>query len=195
MVIDGLRLFLLSGLVLHKAVWEVLKRAGQKQSAPGGGNSKAGDPMLALTKAVKIGILLGILAQTVSPVILPLAADPTGLRVAGAALFAAGLALAIVARFQLGRQWSDIEVGSVSRDHSVIDTGVYGLIRHPIYTGDLMLLAGLELALNSWLVLAVAALAAAVFWKSGKEERKLAAELPGYREYQLRTKKFIPFVV
>lgn len=151
--------------------------------------------MLAVTKAAKIAILLGMLVQTVTPTVLPVSDDPAALRAAGTALFAAGLTLAIVARFQLGRQWSDIEVGSVSREHKVIDQGVYGLIRHPIYTGDLLLLTGLQLALNSWLVLGVAALAAAVFWKSGKEERKLAAELPGYREYQLRTKRFIPFVV
>jgi protein-S-isoprenylcysteine O-methyltransferase Ste14 len=191
MVIDSLRLFLLFGLLLHKAVWEAMKFGQQRQAS----SSEPTSPMVALTKAIKIAILLGILLQTVCPEILPISPDPHVLVQVGTALFTIGLTLAIVARIQLGRQWSDIEVGSVAADHAIIDRGVYGLIRHPIYSGDLIMLTGLELALNSWLVLGVAVLMAAVYWKAGKEERKLADQLPGYRQYQERTKRFVPFVV
>jgi protein-S-isoprenylcysteine O-methyltransferase Ste14 len=58
-----------------------------------------------------------------------------------------------------------------------------------------MLLAGLELSLNSWLALAIGLLAPAVLWMAVREERMLAASLPGYKAYCARTKRFIPFVV
>lgn len=191
MTFDLLRIYLLAGLVAHKAVWEVLKSVNRKQPA----RQASPSPWLTAVKGLKVAILVAILLQTLAPEILPIAADPQPLRFTGGFLFSAGLLLAVAARIQLGRQWSDIEIGSVAPDHKVIDRGIYGLIRHPIYTGDLLLLTGLELALNSWLVLGVAALAAAVFWKAGKEEQKLAAQLPGYREYQARTKRFVPYVV
>jgi len=193
MVLDPFRLFLLLGLVAHKGVWEVLKR---RQSAP----RPSPTPALVLIKLVliklaKIAILAGLCVQTVVPEVLPILSDPTTLRLAGGLLFATGLALAITARFQLGRQWSDIESSSVGADHKIIEYGVYRFIRHPIYTGDVLLIAGLELALNSWLVLAVIPLALGVFLKARSEEQELAHRLSGYHEYQSRTKRFLPFVI
>jgi protein-S-isoprenylcysteine O-methyltransferase Ste14 len=180
-----LRVYLLAGLVLHKVVWEVLKtrRPARRVSAA-----------MSLVKAAKIGMLIGIVVQTLAPEVLPISSEPAALRWTGLLLYTAGLALAITARIQLGRNWSDIETGSIARDHTIVDRGVYAIIRHPIYTGDLLLLAGLEMALNSWLVLAVAALALVVSWKAGKEEEHLASRIPAYRKYQSRTKRFIPFV-
>ncbi len=81
------------------------------------------------------------------------------------------------------------------REQAVVSNGPYRLIRHPIYVGDLMLLFGLELALNSWLVLGVLLLAPIVLRQAVQEEKKLALALPGYQEYCANTKRFIPFVV
>jgi protein-S-isoprenylcysteine O-methyltransferase Ste14 len=188
MVLDPLRLFLLLGLVLHKGVWEVLKR---RQTTPRPSPTRA----VVLIKLAKITMLVGLCAQTVLPEILPILSDPATLRLVGGLLFAAGLAVAVTARFQLGNQWSDIECSSVAADHKIIEGGVYRFIRHPIYTGDVLLIAGLELALNSWLVLAVIPLALAVFFKAKSEEQELAHRLSGYPEYQSRTKRFLPFVI
>jgi protein-S-isoprenylcysteine O-methyltransferase Ste14 len=191
MVLDPLRLFLLLGLVLHKGVWEVLKRRDHLQSMP---RSRL-TPAVAVIKLAKIAILAGLCVQTVLPEVLPILSEPMTLRLAGALIFAAGLAVAITARFQLGRQWSDIECSSVAADHKIIEYGVYRFIRHPIYTGDVLLIAGLELALNSWLVVAVIPLALAVFVKAKSEEEELAQQLSGYHEYQSRTKRFLPFLI
>ena len=191
MVLDPLRLFLLLGLVLHKGVWEVLKRRDHLQSMPRSRLTSA----VAVIKLVKIAILAGLCVQTVLPEVLPILSEPTTLRLAGSLIFAAGLAVAITARCQLGRQWSDIESSSVAADHKIIEHGVYHFIRHPIYTGDVLLIAGLELALNSWLVLGVIPLASAVFFKAKSEEEALAHQLSGYHEYQSRTKRFLPFLI
>jgi protein-S-isoprenylcysteine O-methyltransferase Ste14 len=80
-------------------------------------------------------------------------------------------------------------------EHSLVQHGLYRYVRHPIYTGDLLMLAGLQLALNSWLVLAVALAAVVVVRQSRVEEAMLARHMPGYPVYRARTKRFIPFVV
>jgi protein-S-isoprenylcysteine O-methyltransferase Ste14 len=102
--------------------------------------------------------------------------------------------MAIVARCQLGRNWSDIEKSRVKGDHALVAHGIYRWVRHPIYAGDLLLLAGLQLALNSWVVLAVLPLALYVRQKAAGEERDLAKTLAGYDDYCRRTARFLPFL-
>jgi protein-S-isoprenylcysteine O-methyltransferase Ste14 len=187
-----LRVYLLTGLLLHKLVWEILKRRQDSKTA----ERRPPQPVsLVLVKAVKIAILFGIMAQTVLPEILPITDDPFALRIVGVLLYTSGLLMAVLSRLHLGSNWSDIESGTVLQRQSVVSKGIYGYVRHPIYVGDLLLLAGLELSLNSWLVLAVIVLSPVVLWKAVREENMLINELPGYRIYCSQTKRFIPFIV
>jgi protein-S-isoprenylcysteine O-methyltransferase Ste14 len=189
MEISLLRFYLLAGLVAHKAVWEWLKR-GQPPAA-----RQAHSPFETAVKAVKMGILGGLLAQTMLPTALPIVADAGLLQVAGAAIYTAGLATAILGRLQLGTNWADIEAAQVFGEQTLVASGVYRYIRHPIYSGDLLLLLGFELALNSWLVVGMAAITPVVVRQALREEHMLAGRLPGYTAYQTRTKRFIPLVV
>ncbi len=186
-----LRIYLLGGLLVHKAVWEVLKRRQTIEFAKPGRSSLK----VQAVKAVKIAILLAIAVQTLLPDVLPLTSDPLVLRIAGTLIYSAGLLIAIRGRTELGGNWSDIEVARVLNKQRVVSNGPYRLIRHPIYVGDLMLLLGLELALNSYLVLGVLLLAPIVLRQAVEEEKKLARALPGYEAYCANTKRFIPFVV
>jgi protein-S-isoprenylcysteine O-methyltransferase Ste14 len=77
----------------------------------------------------------------------------------------------------------------------VVSKGLYRFIRHPIYVGDLLLLIGLELSLNSWLVLGVILLLPVVIRQAVSEEKMLMRSLPGYETYCARTKRFIPFLI
>lgn len=186
-----LRACLLAGLIAHKVLWEVMKRrqpgATVSESAP--------STSVRLAKLVKLAILLGILAQTLVPDVLPILENAFLLRLVGTLVYTLGLGLAMIARVQLGENWSDIEEGRVQQEHAVKSNGVYRYIKHPIYVGDLLLLVGLELALNSWLVLGVLLMAPFVLAQAIREERKLVRSLPGYADYASRTKRFIPFVV
>ena len=92
----------------------------------------------------------------------------------------------------MGRDRTQAPVGS-SQPH-VVDRGLYRFIRHPIYAGDLLLLAGLELSLNSWLVVGVALLTPVVMWKAMQEEKGLMTSVNGYAEYAQRTRRFVPWV-
>jgi protein-S-isoprenylcysteine O-methyltransferase Ste14 len=149
-----------------------------------------------LVKSVKVGILLAIVAQTLTPWdVLPLLADPGSLRAAGLILFTAGLAIALLGRLQLGSNWADIETAQVLTKQQVVCRGLYRYIRHPIYSGDLLLLFGLQMALNSWGILLVAAMAPVVLMQAVREESLLRESLPGYGEYCRTTKRFVPFVI
>jgi protein-S-isoprenylcysteine O-methyltransferase Ste14 len=187
-VIDALRLVLFAGLILHKVVWEFMKRR-TKQEAP----ARAPTRWLRAIKAVKLTVLAGIVAQTLAPEILPLSNTPSAVQFAGLFLYLVGLSIALTGRLQLGDNWLDIESASVKREQLVVSAGVYRFIRHPIYTGDLLLLIGLELALNSWLVVLALLLVPVVLRQAIREERMLAATLPGYEAYCRATKRFIPF--
>lgn len=187
-----LRIYLLAGLIAHKAIWERLKRRPGSGPAP-----KADAPLRTrLIKLVKIAVLAGIVVQTLTPFYwLPLAADATLPAVIGTIIYSGGLALALAGRLQLGNNWSDIESAKVLSHQAVVSRGVYRYLRHPIYVGDLLLLFGLELALNSWLVLGVAVLTPVVLARAIHEEELLKTRLAGYREYCRTSKRFIPFVV
>jgi protein-S-isoprenylcysteine O-methyltransferase Ste14 len=187
-----LRIYLLLGLVAHKVIWEMMKREpGAAQAAKEAPKSW----IATLAKATKIVILIGISVQTLLPDVLPISSAPFTLRLVGAGVYTAGLVIAILGRISLGRNWADIEHGQVLGNQVVVSKGLYSWVRHPIYVGDLLLLAGLELSLNSWLVLGVALLAPVVLMQAVREEKLLATKLPGYEMYCAQTKRFIPFVV
>jgi protein-S-isoprenylcysteine O-methyltransferase Ste14 len=185
-----LQIYLFSGLVLHKVIWEVLRLRSDLPTKAATGSAR-----LTVVKLVKITIFIGILIQIWLPDFLPISIDASVIRPTGIALFTLGLMTAIAARIQLGNNWSNIESAKVLADHAVVDKGIYGYVRHPIYTGDLLLLIGLELALNSWFVIGALALCPVVMWKAIKEEKMLLRKLTGYVEYHQRTKRFIPFLI
>ncbi len=187
-----LKVYLLAGLVLHKVLWETMKRRQHQHPSP-----HVPLPLKTrLVKFIKLLILAAIIGQTVLPLdLLPISGDPVMIRMAGVFIFTLGLLTAIAARIQLGSNWSDIEEGKIADRHAVVSSGIYGYIRHPIYTGDILLLLGLELCLNSWLVLGLVLLVPVVARQAIREERKLVTALPDYAEYIRRTRRFIPFLV
>jgi protein-S-isoprenylcysteine O-methyltransferase Ste14 len=186
----ALRLCLFSGLALHKLVWEILKarnRPIQKSRV----TRKTG--FLKLIKLAKICALAFLLVQTLFLNFLPIMDNSALLRAAGVVIFTLGLAVAILGRVNLGKSWIDMEDYQNLPCHSLVTHGIHRFIRHPIYAGDFMLILGLELALNSWFVLAVLPLSLVIIKQSIVEEAFLVKVFPGYEAYRARTKKFIPF--
>jgi protein-S-isoprenylcysteine O-methyltransferase Ste14 len=114
---------------------------------------------------------------------------------AGIALMWAGLVLRVWAVRTLGRFFT-VEV-SVESDQSLVDTGPYARLRHPSYSGLLVVYLGLGLALDSYLSVAAAVLLplAAIVNRIRHEERLLVSELGRpYREYTERTDRLVPGV-
>ncbi len=179
----ALRAVLLAGMLAHKALWEKLK-SGRRRAKP--------RPAIAL---FKIAFLAGLLLQTLLPPVLPISEDPRWLQIVGLALYLLGLAVAMIGRNQLGENWSDIENRDDPIDRKLVEHGIYRFVRHPIYAGDLLLILGLELVLNSWLVLGMLALTPTVIFMALQEEARLKDALPGYPDYCQRTWRFVPFIV
>lgn len=75
------------------------------------------------------------------------------------------------------------------RGHRVVDSGPYGYVRHPGYTGIILFNIASPVALGSWLALIPAAIAALLFiLRTALEDRTLRAELEGYQEYAGRVR-------
>jgi len=83
-------------------------------------------------------------------------------------------------------------------DQPVIQSGAYRWVRHPSYTGGMLMYTGTGLALTNWLsvLLVTAPALAAYVYRVRVEERALLVSLgPRYEEYMRRTKRFLPFLI
>lgn len=82
----------------------------------------------------------------------------------------------------------------VEEGQPVVSTGPYAYVRHPMYSGALLLLAAMPLALGSWLsVLLVVPFFPVLVWRILDEEDFLRKNLPGYAEYMRRVRyRLIP---
>ncbi len=84
----------------------------------------------------------------------------------------------------------------VADNQRVISTGPYAVVRHPMYASALLYLAGTPLALGSfWGLLALAVMIPFLIWRLYDEERFLALNLEGYKEYQKKVRhRLIPLI-
>jgi protein-S-isoprenylcysteine O-methyltransferase Ste14 len=110
----------------------------------------------------------------------------------GVGLTALGVALAIWARAILGRNWSDKVVLKV--DHELIRRGPYRYLRHPIYTGVLLAVAGTALAVGKWSgIIALLLLGTTYSLKAMREEELLATNFgEAFADYKKQTGFFLP---
>jgi protein-S-isoprenylcysteine O-methyltransferase Ste14 len=112
-----------------------------------------------------------------------------------AGLIAVGFIICWWARIYLGRLWS----GSVTKkkDHRIVVTGPYALVRHPIYTGILLAVLATMAAKGTLYEVAGAAIITVGIWmKARLEEKFLRKELgvEAYDAYTRRVPMFVPFL-
>lgn len=116
------------------------------------------------------------------------------LGVLGLVLCAAGVAIAIWARVNLGRNWG--MPMSLREGHELVTTGPYRWVRHPIYSGFLLVMLGSAFTDGAfWLVILI--ISAGYFIYSAKaEEKTMMEQFPDqYPAYMKRTKMLVPWVV
>jgi protein-S-isoprenylcysteine O-methyltransferase Ste14 len=118
---------------------------------------------------------------------------PAGCRTAGPVVALAGVALLLAGIIRLGPGLTPLPYPK--DDATFIDSGAFALVRHPMYAGGILLALGWALWVCSWLTLAyVLLLFVFLDLKSRREETWLAERFPGYRGYQERVRRLIPFL-
>jgi protein-S-isoprenylcysteine O-methyltransferase Ste14 len=121
---------------------------------------------------------------------------PTGMRATavGYGLLAAGMLFALWARVFLGRNWSSNV--TLKQNHTLVRSGPYRIVRHPIYTGLLVALLGTAIALGP-LRCFLGVVLAAIAWKykSVTEEAFMVQQFGDqYRVYQTEVKGLVPYI-
>ncbi len=106
-----------------------------------------------------------------------------------------GIAFAIWARFYIGRNWSGRV--TIKKDHELIRSGPYAIVRHPIYAGFLVALAGTTIAIGEIrAVLALAIIAIGLHFKARTEEKFMREQFgEEYARYERAVKSLIPGVL
>jgi protein-S-isoprenylcysteine O-methyltransferase Ste14 len=117
------------------------------------------------------------------------------LRLMGDVITFVGLVIALWARFALGANWS----GTITfkEGHELIERGPYRFVRHPMYTGLLLMILGTAVALGSLSGLLALLLGFTGMWRKLKrEEALLTKHFPdAYPRYMSRTKALVPFLL
>lgn len=105
---------------------------------------------------------------------------------------AAGLALSIWARRALGRNWSGTV--AVKEDHELIQSGPYAWVRHPIYSGILLMILGTGLASGRAHALLAFPIAVSALWLRSRAEERWMGEVFGerYAAYRRKSWALIP---
>jgi protein-S-isoprenylcysteine O-methyltransferase Ste14 len=118
---------------------------------------------------------------------------PSSVSFAGDALVAFGFLIVFLVYKENTYASATIEVAP---EQKVISTGLYKLVRHPMYMGAFFLLVGMPLSLGSlWGLLAIALMMPALIWRLLSEEKFLVKNLPGYAEYQNTVRhRLVPFI-
>ncbi len=112
---------------------------------------------------------------------------PLPLQILGAALVGLGMVLAWETFRQNSFAAPQVRV-QAERGQTVIDTGLYSYIRHPMYAGGLLYFLGAPLVMGSlWGLVGSAALILGLAVRALGEEAVLRADLPGYADYMRKT--------
>jgi protein-S-isoprenylcysteine O-methyltransferase Ste14 len=118
---------------------------------------------------------------------------PASVSLIGDVLVATGLGVAMLVIIQNSYAAANI---TVETGQQLVSTGLYGLVRHPMYTGNVILMVGVPLALGSyWGLIFVPPGLVVLALRIRDEEGLLEQELSGYREYEQQVHyRLVPYV-
>jgi protein-S-isoprenylcysteine O-methyltransferase Ste14 len=107
---------------------------------------------------------------------------------------ACGATVAIWARFTIGTNWSGVV--TLKEDHELVQAGPYRFVRHPIYSGILLMGLGTQIVYAEAFGFELLLFVSAVFaYKLRIEEDLMTEQFPSqYKEYRRHVKAIIPFL-
>jgi protein-S-isoprenylcysteine O-methyltransferase Ste14 len=180
-------MFAVLGWAVLSLYWE---RAAKKAAAAKSSESRASRALHLF--AVTLGLLLEFAPLRGLGRWLPASSL---IMIAGLAVEATGLFLALWSRRHLGRNWSG-EI-SIKIDHQLIRSGPYKLLRHPIYTGVLTMYAGVAIVTGEWLAIIGLALVVLAYGRKIRlEEANLDVAFGAdYAAYRRQTWALLPWLI
>jgi protein-S-isoprenylcysteine O-methyltransferase Ste14 len=118
---------------------------------------------------------------------------PAAVSLVGDVLVVAGLVIGLLVVAQNSYAAATIQVEA---DQELATRGLYSLVRHPMYAGNVLLMVGIPLALGSyWALLLVAPIVVVLIFRILDEEKMLVHELAGYPEYTHQVRyRLLPYV-
>jgi protein-S-isoprenylcysteine O-methyltransferase Ste14 len=178
-------------LQLTLAGWAVLELGLRVRERVQGKGGAARDRATRVLIAVTLATAIALAEVTASWATVPRIAGPY--RAAGLIVMWLGLAIRVWAIAALGRAFrTTVEVDP---GQAVVSTGPYRWVRHPSYSGLLLIVTGFGLATGNWLGLAICVVLPlpALLWRIHVEEAELTRVLGDpYRAYTAQTKRLIP---
>ena len=167
---------------------------GVRSRPPAGATLKDRGSRIVVVVSVGIGIALAANLAFAVPEA-AIAAPRRLVPLAGIALMVGGEVFRLYAIRSLGRYFTFVV--ALHPGQRVVESGPYRLIRHPSYTGSLVTLFGMCLAMANWLsLLGMIPVALGYWYRIRVEERALVEGLgEEYRAYVRRTKRIIPYIV
>jgi protein-S-isoprenylcysteine O-methyltransferase Ste14 len=152
----------------------------------------AGARILYLIPIVLAAVLIFSPALRVGPLTQRFVPHSLALQWVGVAMTALGIAFTFWARVHIGRNWSGRVV--IKEQHELIRTGPYASVRHPIYTGLLLAVAGTALAIGELRAVIAFALAAVHFVQKAKREERFMSREFGeeYARYRSQSGMLLP---
>jgi protein-S-isoprenylcysteine O-methyltransferase Ste14 len=147
-------------------------------------------------KVIMVFAILGFIAMLFFPALdhrFGWSSVPASVSLLGDALIALGFLFTFFVFRENSYGASTIQI---AEGQTVISTGPYALVRHPMYAGALVMLIGVPLALGSWWGLLILLLILPILiWRLLDEERFLRRNLAGYTEYETKVKyRLLPFI-
>jgi protein-S-isoprenylcysteine O-methyltransferase Ste14 len=115
--------------------------------------------------------------------------------IVGLLLLVLGAAVNIKGRFALGRNWGNQVI--IYEDHSLVTGGIYRIVRHPLYASLIWMFLGASLVFQNWAALLATVLIflPGMYYRAQQEEKALAAQFPGFKEYRNQTGMFFPMAM
>ncbi len=112
----------------------------------------------------------------------------------GAVLLVLGAVVNILGRARLDKRWSDhIKIYS---DHSLVTSGIYGVVRHPLYASLIWMFYGASFVYANWIgfLLNTFVFVPMMYYRAMQEEALLVDKFPEYKDYRKRIGMFFPKV-
>jgi len=107
-----------------------------------------------------------------------------------------GIIISISARKEIAANWTCSDNYQIKKNHSLVTSGIYRYIRHPIYLGMGISFLGVELLVQSYLIFFAPLGTLMIFYWAKREEALLTKHFKeSYLKYKRKTKMFLPFII